>query len=72
MFVEMERMGLISHTNLKILKKIIQKVCPMLTGKITEFETKCGKLHIINLLLLTLIYWLKQWRKKHFIYSSTF
>lgn len=46
--MELERMGLISPTDLHMLKKIIQQVCPMLTEKITEFESKDSKLHIIN------------------------
>lgn len=50
----MEHKGLISHTNLEKLKKIIEKVCPMLTGQITEFETKYSKLHN-NYLLLKII-----------------
>ncbi|XP_075896344.1 caspase-8 [Nelusetta ayraudi] len=37
-FVEMEHIGLISHTKLHTLKEIIQQVCPILIEKITQFE----------------------------------
>lgn len=43
----MERMGLISHTNLHFLKTIIQEICPMLMEKITQFEANYSKLQEI-------------------------
>lgn len=49
-FVALEHTGFICPTDLTFLKKIIQKVCPMLTEQITEYETKCSKSLNINLL----------------------
>lgn len=46
-FLEMEHMDLISHTNLELLKSIIQEVCPMLTGKIDQFKAQHSKLQKI-------------------------
>lgn len=43
----MEHMDLISHTNLELLKSIIQEVCPMLTGKIDQFKAQHSKLQKI-------------------------
>lgn len=52
-FLEMERMGLISHTNLRFLKTIVQEVCPMLTEKITQFEANDSKLQEIRTACVT-------------------
>ncbi|TNN23137.1 Caspase-8 [Liparis tanakae] len=42
-FLEMEHMGRISDTNLKLLEEIFDKVCPMLKVKIDRFKALQGK-----------------------------
>lgn len=46
-FLEMEHMELISHTDLELLESIIQPVCPMLTEKINQFKAQHSKLQKI-------------------------
>ncbi|KAM9850556.1 caspase-8 isoform 2-T2 [Aulostomus maculatus] len=41
-FLEMEKMDLLSDTNLTLLEKIICSVCPMLKGKIDQFKETQG------------------------------